>query len=86
MIKGNIASQAEQSLQLLNQWLTEGYTLIGAQLKRKTVIPNIVLREAIVNALIHRRYRIPGAIKIALYDDHLEIFSLDSFPRTHGLK
>ena len=40
----------------------------------------MVLREAIVNALLHRKYSIPGSVKIALYDDRLEIFSPGNFP------
>ncbi len=38
------------------------------------------MREAIINALIHRKYSIPGATKIALYDDRLEIFNPGCFP------
>ncbi len=44
------------------------------------MIPQIAIREAIINALVHRKYSIPGAIKIALYDDRLEIFSPGNFP------
>jgi ATP-dependent DNA helicase RecG len=49
-------------------------------MKAKTLIPEVALREAITNAAIHRKYSIPGATKIALYDDHLEIFSPGNFP------
>ncbi len=38
------------------------------------------MREAVMNALIHRKYTIPGATKIALYADRLEIFSPGGFP------
>jgi predicted HTH transcriptional regulator len=60
--------------------LMRDYKLFGAKLKGKTVIPEDALREAIINALIHRKYWIPGSVKIALYDDRLEIFSPGNFP------
>ena len=56
------------------------YELQGAKLKGRLPIPIDALREAILNALLHRKYNIPGAIKIAIYDDRLEIFSPGCFP------
>lgn len=50
------------------------------------MIPTLALREAITNALLHRKYTIPGATKIAIYADHLEIFSPGSFPGLISLK
>jgi len=77
---GNLAQQAEVSLKLVTSWITRNFTLRGVRLTGKTVIPEIALREAILNALIHRKYFIPGAVKIALYDDRLEIFNPGCFP------
>ena len=38
--------------------------------------PPLALREALVNALCHRDYSIPGgAVNVAIYDDRLEIIS-----------
>lgn len=79
-ISGTLEEQVETSLQLLKAWLMRDYNLSGAKLKGKLLVPEIALREAIVNALIHRKYWIPGATKIALYDDRLEIFNPGNFP------
>jgi len=49
--------------------LPEGET-IGSN---ETVLPSRVLREAIVNAVMHRSYRIQGAIQILRYSNRLEI-------------
>jgi ATP-dependent DNA helicase RecG len=79
-ITGNVEKQLETSFQLVKSWITRDYRLIGTKLKGSTLIPEVALREAIVNAVLHRKYWIPGSIKIALYDDRLEIFNPGNFP------
>lgn len=79
-IQGPLVKQAQTSFELLKSWLTREYQLFGAKLQGKMIIPEIALREAIVNALIHRKYWIAGATKIALYDNRLEIFNPGNFP------
>jgi len=79
-IQGNLEKQIEVSFQLVKSWLMREYKLFGSKLRGKMIIPEVALREAIINALIHRKYWIPGATKIALYDDRLEIFNPGNFP------
>ena len=43
--------------------------------------PPLALREALVNALCHRDYTIPGgAVHVAIYDDRLEVISTGLLP------
>jgi ATP-dependent DNA helicase RecG len=43
--------------------------------------PPLALREALVNALCHRDYTVPGgAVHVAIYDDRLEIISTGLLP------
>ncbi len=79
-IKGCLEDQVEHSFELIKSWLMRDFKLSGAKLKGKTIVPEIALREAIINAVIHRKYWIAGATKIALYDNRLEIFSPGNFP------
>jgi ATP-dependent DNA helicase RecG len=45
------------------------------------LFPPLALREALVNALIHRDYSIyGGAVSVAVYDDRLEIISSGTLP------
>jgi ATP-dependent DNA helicase RecG len=45
------------------------------------LFPPLALREALVNALIHRDYSIPGgAVSVAVFDDRLEITSTGLLP------
>ena len=43
-------------------------------------IPEVALREVIINAIVHRDYNLPSPIKIAIYDNRLEVFSPGNFP------
>lgn len=46
-------------------------------------IPIVAIREAIINAVVHRDYSILGAdIKLAIFDDRLEITSPGALPKT----
>ncbi len=45
------------------------------------LFPLLALREAVVNALCHRDYSIPGgAVSITIYDDRLEVWSAGTLP------
>ncbi len=79
-ISGPIEHQALMSLKLISRWLSTHYALQGVKLKQQFLIPVEALREAILNALLHRKYNIPGAVKIAVYDNRVEIFSPGCFP------
>ena len=79
-ITGPLAQVVHESMSLLEHWLEKNFKLKGAKLIGSTPIPPLALREAIINGLIHRKYSIPGALKIALYDDRLEVFSPGALP------
>jgi predicted HTH transcriptional regulator len=79
-IGGDLRDQIGDSLRLISSWLQRNLTLKGPVLKGKMIIPEEALREAIINAVVHRKYSIPGAVKIALYENRLEIFSPGILP------
>ncbi len=85
-LDGPIPQLIHESLQLVGNWLEKHFTLQGAMLTGTSPVPQKALREAIMNALLHRKYTIPGAVKIALYDDRLEIFSPGAFPGLIDIK
>ena len=43
-------------------------------------IPEIAVRELLLNAIIHRNYHIRAPSKVAIYENRIEIFSPGSFP------
>jgi ATP-dependent DNA helicase RecG len=55
--------------------LPKAFSLPPGQLHRKDIplVPDRVIREAVVNAIMHRSYRVQGAIQIIRYANRLEI-------------
>jgi len=55
--------------------LPKAFSLPQGQLHRRDIplIPDRVIREAVVNAVMHRSYRVQGAIQIIRYANRLEI-------------
>jgi ATP-dependent DNA helicase RecG len=72
---------AEKIMQLTLPRLIETEKIVNLKRIVDTwLVPQIVFREAIINALVHRKYSIPDAIKVAVFDDRIEIFSPGNFP------
>lgn len=76
-ITGNIITQSEEAYQFVLRHIsqeTTGYE--GVYRIDKWEYPVLAIREAIRNAIIHRDYSLTGSdIKIAIYDDRIEITS-----------
>ncbi|MFZ5496483.1 MAG: ATP-binding protein [Verrucomicrobiota bacterium] len=55
--------------------LPKAFSLPAGQLHRKDIslVPDRVIREAVVNAVMHRSYRVQGAVQIIRYANRLEI-------------
>lgn len=71
----------EELMRLLLPELSLKKTLSGAQLKSsKYEIPPAALREALLNACIHRKYDLEDAIKVSVFSDRVEILSPGNFP------
>jgi ATP-dependent DNA helicase RecG len=80
-MEGSLFDQLEQVYEFILKNLS--HTLrVGEELKniRTHEIPPLAIREALVNAYVHRNYHILSPIKVAIYDDRVEIFSPGEFP------
>lgn len=77
---GTLTEQLENALAFVSERLNKQFTIKGKKREEHLEIPYIALREIILNAIAHRDYHLPGAIKIAIYDDRVEIFSPGNFP------
>jgi ATP-dependent DNA helicase RecG len=72
---------AEQALDFIRRNVPVATTLDGARRIERPVYPPEVLREGIVNALIHRDYLLTSTdIELAIYKDRLEIISPGRLP------
>jgi len=73
----------EQALDFISRNTQPTAQIEGGQRADRPSYPDIVLREAVVNALVHRDYSIVGAdVTIAIFADRLEIQSPGRLPNT----
>jgi ATP-dependent DNA helicase RecG len=77
------AGLVEQALAFIqrNTGITGQIEEAGARREEKPAYPPEAIREAIVNALIHRDYLLSGTdIELVIYDDRLEVISPGRLP------
>lgn len=79
-LRGPLIEQIDAAVKAVLDELAQGLTLSGSGFKTKHRYPERVVKEAIVNAVIHRDYRLNRDIFIRLFDDRIEIESPGVFP------
>ncbi len=77
---GDLFTQLEDAMNFVVSRLHHQFKIKKTKREQQLEIPEIALREIVVNAIVHRDYLIAGPIKIAIYDDRIEIFSPGNFP------
>ncbi len=77
---GSLFEQYFKAYKFLTDRLPYSFTIEGPRRKEVLEIPEVAIREAIVNAIIHRNYHISAPAKVSLYDNRIEIFSPGDFP------
>ena len=78
--ESTLFDQFEQAYSFILSRLNKSFVIKNAKREEKLEIPNIAIREALLNAIVHRNYHIKAPIKIAIYEDRIEIFSPGQFP------
>jgi ATP-dependent DNA helicase RecG len=73
---GSVFKQVDEVLAYLNVYNKIASTFEGAYRVDHPDYPEVVLREALTNAIIHRDYYIEGATLVSMFDNRLEIMSL----------
>lgn len=79
-VRGPLVHQIDAAVKLVLDELASGLTLAGSGFKAKHVYPERVVKEAIVNAVIHRDYRLNRDIFVRIFDDRIEVESPGLFP------
>ncbi len=75
---GNIFELLDRGVLFVNRHLPIAAKIVPGQLERveTPLIPSDAIREAIINACCHRNYSVyGGSIKLAIYDDKMEIIN-----------
>lgn len=79
-IRGPLIDQIDATVRLVLEELAQGLTLSRSGFKTRHAYPERVVKEAIVNAVIHRDYRLNRDIFIRIFDNRIEIESPGTFP------
>jgi ATP-dependent DNA helicase RecG len=79
-IRGPLIEQIDDAVKAVLRELEEGLTLASSGFKTRHVYPERVVKEAIVNAVVHRDYRLNRDIFIRIFDDRIEVESPGTFP------
>lgn len=78
--KKSVLTEYEKALEMFRKYYS--YEEIkGARRERIETIPEKAFREAVINALLHRTWDIKAHVRIAMFDDKIEIMSPGSLPR-----
>lgn len=76
-------SIVEQALVVIKNNIKTPSTIVGAVREEKETYPKVVLREALVNAVVHRDYSINGSkIRVLMFSDRIEFHSPGKLPNT----
>lgn len=72
---GDILSMIDDAMCWVLSKINVAYIIESVQREERPELPMGAVREAVVNALVHRDYGLPGNVEINLHHDRLEIAS-----------
>ncbi len=79
--KGSVAKQIDNTLEAIGMRNSKRVTIkANGQREEMLSYPEVAIREAVVNAFVHRDYTLSSDVKIELYDNRLTITSPGSLP------
>jgi len=80
-IHGDLFTQVEKAMDLLlTKYLKAGISYDGLQRLEEFPLPELALREALINAIAHKNYASAIPIQISVYDDKLMIWNSGQLP------
>ena len=80
IITGNLFRQVEVTVEAIKKHLSVRFEIKGIQRKDIWDYPIEAIREAVVNALIHKDYSSTAEIQIRIYDDKIWIWNPGTLP------
>lgn len=79
-IRGPLIEQIDRAVKAVLDELAQGLTLASSGFKTRHQYPERVVKEAIVNAVIHRDYRLNRDIMVRVFDDRIVVESPGLLP------
>lgn len=78
-LEGNLRELLDRALAFVREHSSEVASLAPGEASEPEY-PEVVIREAVLNALVHRDYRLTGRVAVRIYDDRLEVWSPGGMP------
>ena len=86
-VHGNLFAQVEKTLELLQTKYLKAYiSYQGLQRRETFLFPDAALREALLNAVVHKDYSSGIPIQISVYDDRIVLWNPGDLPENWTLK
>jgi|AntRauTorckE6833_2_1112554.scaffolds.fasta_scaffold06869_4 ATP-dependent DNA helicase RecG len=82
-IEGNLVNQLQRAEETIKSLINKGYEITGESFVRRDVwdYPLEALREALLNAIVHRNYHSMGSeIQVKVYDNRIWIWNPGTLP------
>jgi len=81
MIEGNLIEQVDEAMDFIKKYISVRFVITGKP-RREEIweYPLDALREAVINAIVHRDYTEPSEIQAEVYDDRIEIWNPGKLP------
>lgn len=77
---GTLFEQYQEITAFILSRLYHSFKIKGFERQEALELPEIALREVLLNMLVHRNYHLKSPAKIAIYDNRIEFFSPGDFP------
>ncbi len=77
---GSLFEQYFRAYTFITERLPHAFIIKGVRREEVLEVPEVAIRETIVNAIIHRNYHLSSCTKVSLYENRIEIFSPGDFP------
>jgi ATP-dependent DNA helicase RecG len=86
-VHGDLFSQAQKTMELLlTKYLKAGISYRGIHRMETLPVPEEALREAVLNAIIHKDYSVGAPIQIRVYGDGLKIWNPGELPENWSVE
>jgi len=79
---GRIPEILQDCMKFLKLYLKERHIIKGLEPEAFLEIPELALREALVNAIAHRDYTISSPIRVLIFNSHIEYHTPGKLPNT----
>jgi len=77
---GSLPEQFDAVYNFILSQLNKSFKIEGKFRQVVYEVPPVAIREALMNAILHRNYHLNSSIKIVIYNDRIEFFSPGNFP------